>query len=304
MRKLIVAAVVCLLCLPAFTATYYWSDDVDGNWETQNNWWNDAGKTSQATSLPGNGDSVEWATGETTYALINSAVGLGAGTCSVDIWIGASGSVSSGTFAGYIDTDTGSDITGGTFTGTQYQQLAFQGDISGGTFSGDGLYLACAVADGTFSGSQMLYSPCIVSGGTWSGSSLVLDTNAIVNGGTYTVSTVSVYAGADISGGTWSSAITVGEYPGGTISGGTFTTSSTVTMDYSIPPDYNTITGGTFYCTVTFTGTENKVEGGTFHGQLDGVFTPYGGTSLGGSSGGETMMKWYPKSDIIGSGLF
>lgn len=301
MKKIIAA--LCLLGLSAFAATYYWSDDVDANWETQNNWWNDADKNSQATSLPGSGDDVTWASGETSYALINSAVSLGAGTCNVDVWVTMTGAISSGTFTTGFDSDSSSTVSGGVFSGGPHQQAGVNANISGGTFSGDYVWFQGTISGGTFSGSNQIFG-CTINGGTFTGTPVLDGSSLAVYGGTFSGTTVTHWGGY-IMGGTFTGTAfeigaSSGNYP--EIAGGTFTATATVrATSYGSGPGI--ISEGTFYCKVTVADPYTIISGGTFYGLLDGPFCLTGGTSYGGSTG-ESMLKWFPKSDIIGSGLF
>lgn len=332
MKHIVALAILIIIALaaPSHATDLYFGGDVDTNWETAGNWWLDAGKSSAAGRIPASGEFAFAATGYASYVVINSNLNMGAGGCCLPFWLAAGYTISGGTWAAAMDGDATAAVSAGTFvvtrgnadmsanvsggTWTTSSQFEFgTGTISGGTFDmTDSCFDTTTVTAGTFtlnSGCQIV-STCTFSGGTFTLTSRLYN-YGVINGGTWSGGTLWSTDGYEISGGTFNNVdVTVKSQTivdlG--ISGGTFDANGSVTVEGGNYGSSGLIAGGTFRCPITFLGIPTqptKVTGGTFYGAITGIPNDAtGGVSLGGANSGGSSLKWYPKSDIVGSGLF
>ncbi len=206
----------------------YWKNFMaDGLWDTVDNWFEDAAATVAHGSLPGSGDDVTLAAGE-SGAPTMAAVGvdLGIGSCDIaGIVIDGSGGILSGIFTGEAMNNISGTLGGGTFSGNA---LTNSGVIAGGTFSGAGLINFGTINGGTFTGSSLTNDATGgISAGTFTGDGL---TNAgIITGGTYAPNGTVAFADLIVDGVCTYATGSVSADPGFVAGGGTYAPVITVT---------------------------------------------------------------------------
>ena len=204
----------------------YWQNTAsDGLWDTVGNWWENAGATTPHGALPASGDSVTYATGETSTITISAVtVDLGLGVCDLanagTLIVGSSGSIVSGTWQNM----NAALVNNGTIDSTSMQgattfhcQFTNFGSIIGSIVSdAAGCKNAGTIAQGHYSGANFANAffdtqpeSGTINGGTWTGLGFVNtatnpsnDTTfgGSINGGTYAPVASVVYSAIIIGG--------------------------------------------------------------------------------------------------------